>query len=697
MRSFHRRGVYQRDGPAADAGPERVGRDRPGRRRRPPRPRRRRRPPAGRSVACGSSLPPATGRVSAVALAVGRRCRRRGVQPAAVRLTCPPPKSRAATSSRSSRRAATSGRSVDARHRAVPGGRTADPRARAERIRGQEGRRRREVRRGDAAADAAGPPVRAAAGAGRTGSGARAGQDHRGAGPHGGDQGGLRRPAREARPRRSRPSRPAMDVERTKLVARRRAAAARRSGSDAIAPTGRRRKRTWARASERSPRSAATSTLAERALGSLQVTAPADGTVSIMPNFRASSPMGPAQEFRAGDRAWPGAQILELPDLTSIHLASRIDEADRGQLKPGQTATIRVDAVPDREYQGTIADISMLARVDFSSGWPPSKNFDLKLTIKDADTKIKPGMSAVARIAVGKTPDLLLIPAGAVFTAEGRSVVYRRTSRGFDETPIDIVRRAREQVAIKRGSSPATGSPSRGRRNMRSEAANDAPALVGSGRRGGRRRGASAFFAVRLIGSSEPLAHRAGGPLIPTTRITPRAAGAERQRHRRGARREVGDAAGAVGRRHAAHPEDGAHGHDGQDRRRHRRARSRPSRSTRSSRRSPSSQQAEQEIVKRKADAAVQAAQDKVELLTARFDVRRAQLDGADRQGPDRRHAVREAPARARGDATAARAGRGRTSSRAPRRARRRSRSSRRSAPRPSSPPLARSRTSTAW
>jgi multidrug resistance efflux pump len=37
--------------------------------------------------------------------------------------------------------------------------------------------------------------------------------------------------------------------------------------------------------------------------------------------------------------------------------------------------------------------------------------------------------------------------------------------------------------------------------------------------------------------------------------------------------------------------------------------------------------QAEQEITKRKADAAVQAAQDKVELLTAQFNVRRAELD----------------------------------------------------------------------
>jgi multidrug efflux pump subunit AcrA (membrane-fusion protein) len=39
--------------------------------------------------------------------------------------------------------------------------------------------------------------------------------------------------------------------------------------------------------------------------------------------------------------------------------------------------------------------------------------------------------------------------------------------------------------------------------------------------------------------------------------------------------------------------------------------------------------EAEQEIVKSKADAAVQAAQDEVALLTARFDVRRCELDAS--------------------------------------------------------------------
>jgi hypothetical protein len=41
-----------------------------------------------------------------------------------------------------------------------------------------------------------------------------------------------------------------------------------------------------------------------------------------------------------------------------------------------------------------------------------------------------------------------------VFTSGGRSVVYKRTRSGFEETPIDILRRGREQIAIKDGLQP---------------------------------------------------------------------------------------------------------------------------------------------------------------------------------------------------------------------------------------------------
>lgn len=190
---------------------------------------------------------------------------------------------------------------------------------------------------------------------------------------------------------------------------------------------------------------------ANRSLGSLEMVAPADGTVNILPNYRTSTPMGGAQEYRTGDRAFPMAQVLELPDLTSIHLTARIDEGDRGHLKTGLEATVRADAVPDREYSATVTDVSVLARVDFTSGWPPLKMFDLKLMFKDADARLRPGMSAVARIPVGRLPNVLLVPSDAVFVVDGQSLVY--VVRGGTPVPtaVQIIRRGRDQAALSGG------------------------------------------------------------------------------------------------------------------------------------------------------------------------------------------------------------------------------------------------------
>ena len=68
---------------------------------------------------------------------------------------------------------------------------------------------------------------------------------------------------------------------------------------------------------------------AEQGLQNLQLRAPSAGMVNILPNFRSGSMFGGQQEFQEGDRAWPGAAILELPDLSSVHLAARLDESDR--------------------------------------------------------------------------------------------------------------------------------------------------------------------------------------------------------------------------------------------------------------------------------------------------------------------------------------------------------------------------------
>lgn len=67
---------------------------------------------------------------------------------------------------------------------------------------------------------------------------------------------------------------------------------------------------------------------ARRQLQSLTVTAPSDGIVAILRNWRSGNWMNP-QDFKEGDRVWAGASIAELPDMNSLYASARVDEVER--------------------------------------------------------------------------------------------------------------------------------------------------------------------------------------------------------------------------------------------------------------------------------------------------------------------------------------------------------------------------------
>ena len=192
----------------------------------------------------------------------------------------------------------------------------------------------------------------------------------------------------------------------------------------------------------------------QESLQAMDVFAPATGTVHLMPNGRGAGPgpmMGPPPEFRQGDRVWSGAAIAELPDMSAVFVRAQLDEDSRGRLKLAQPALVRVDAIPDRELAASVSDISILARVDFNTGFPPPRNFDVKVQVQDVDPRLRPGMSATARIEVDRLPKALLVPAHAVFDVNGRAVVYKVERSAFVETPIDVVKRNRDQIAVGSG------------------------------------------------------------------------------------------------------------------------------------------------------------------------------------------------------------------------------------------------------
>ncbi len=193
---------------------------------------------------------------------------------------------------------------------------------------------------------------------------------------------------------------------------------------------------------------------AERNLAVMTLKAPIDGMVTLLPNWRASGPFGGRVEFKEGDRAWPGAAIADLPDLSTLRAEARVDETDRARLKVGQITTVRVDALPDQEFAGRVARISTLATTDFSASWPFPRNFDLEVELDRADARLRPGMTASPRVVVDRLPNSIVIPTQAAFQKFGQSVAFVLHGSKFETQPIEVGRRSEGQLLITGGLKP---------------------------------------------------------------------------------------------------------------------------------------------------------------------------------------------------------------------------------------------------
>jgi HlyD family secretion protein len=186
---------------------------------------------------------------------------------------------------------------------------------------------------------------------------------------------------------------------------------------------------------------------AESALAKMTLPAPATGMISLISTWR---PGGEAP-FKPGDRAWAGAPIAELPDVSTLRVSARADETERGRLALNQTVSAQLDAIPDRQFTGKIEQISTIATIDFSAGWPIPRNFNLVIALDQADARLKPGMTAQLTVVVDRVPDALTIPVEASFQKSGQTVAYVWQGSKFQERVIEVKRRSRDRILVAKG------------------------------------------------------------------------------------------------------------------------------------------------------------------------------------------------------------------------------------------------------
>jgi HlyD family secretion protein len=192
----------------------------------------------------------------------------------------------------------------------------------------------------------------------------------------------------------------------------------------------------------------------KRAQGYLEgmvLRAPVDGIAVILPNFRAGGSFGQAPPpFKEGDRSWPGAAIIEIPDMSELQVEFRIEEIDRGLLKMGQPVVMHIDAVPDLELEGNLSWISPIAQLIFTT-FPPQKTFPAKATIKKLDPRLRPGMSATAEVIIERQPNALMIPLKASLELDGKPGVFVQRGNRYERHTIQAGKRNLNDLVVLGG------------------------------------------------------------------------------------------------------------------------------------------------------------------------------------------------------------------------------------------------------
>lgn len=118
-----------------------------------------------------------------------------------------------------------------------------------------------------------------------------------------------------------------------------------------------------------------------------------------------------------GKRFMPGETLYQIADLSSVWVLASVFEQDLGLIQPGQKATIRVDAYPDKIFNGEVAFI-------YPTVTPETRTAIVRIVLPNPDGLLKPAMYARVEFASLPSKDkVLTVPDSAILDTGTRRVV----------------------------------------------------------------------------------------------------------------------------------------------------------------------------------------------------------------------------------------------------------------------------------
>jgi HlyD family secretion protein len=209
---------------------------------------------------------------------------------------------------------------------------------------------------------------------------------------------------------------------------------------------------------------------AKRNIDKGRLVAPFDGAVAAV-NYNVGDTVGGS----GGSTSNTGVSVsasgagVVIADPTALQVKVTLSEVDVAKIKVGQPAQLTIDALPGNTYNGKVTAIGPVPTVTQGV-----VNYTVFLSVVDADTSVRPGMTANLNIEVDRRDNVLLIPTRSVRTQGNQrqvSVIYKDqtiqvpvTTGLSNETSIEVTSGLKDgdQVIIPQTGTRQTGGPGGG-------------------------------------------------------------------------------------------------------------------------------------------------------------------------------------------------------------------------------------------
>lgn len=122
--------------------------------------------------------------------------------------------------------------------------------------------------------------------------------------------------------------------------------------------------------------------------------------------------------------------LFTIADLGEVWVVCDVFENDLGEVHLGDSAEIRLNAFPDRVFQGRVSDISRVLD-------PGTRSAKVRIVLPNRDGTLRSGMFAVATVRSRKLSDRVVVPSTAIMRLHDKDWVFRKESqKEFRKIPV---------------------------------------------------------------------------------------------------------------------------------------------------------------------------------------------------------------------------------------------------------------------